>query len=133
MAENTNTEKKIGFGRKLLGLVLTSPVNTLLGLALAYFAFQAYVLDNSPLLNQTAALGVICLWVLWFVAKNIIKLLFILLLGGFAVFSYYNYINRDARLCEENGDVWNDASQTCEEKTGWMHSLQEMIAKYLKN
>ena len=133
MAENTNTEKKIGFGRKLLGLVLTSPVNTLLGLALAYFAFQAYVLDNSPLLNQTAALGVICLWVLWFVAKNIIKLLFILLLGGVAVFSYYNYINRDARLCEENGGVWNDASQTCEEKTGWMHSLQEMIAKYFKN
>ncbi len=133
MAENTNTEKKIGFGRKILTLILTSPVNTLLGVALVYFAFQAYVLDNSPVLNQTAALGVICLWILWFVAKSIIKLLLVLLLGGFVVFSYYNYINQDANLCKQNGGVWNDTTKTCEEKTGWLHNLQEQIAKYLKN
>lgn len=116
MAEENKNEKKRSRGGRLLALMLTSPVNTLFILALAYYAFQIYVLNNSPLLNKAIMLGIACLWILWFAAKNLIKLLLLLILAGTAVYGYYGYATRDARKCEENGGVWNKESKTCEEK-----------------
>ena len=113
-------------------LMLTSPVNTLFILALAYYAFQIYVLNNSPLLNKAIMLGIACLWILWFAAKNLIKLLLLLILAGTAVYGYYGYATRDARKCEENGGVWNKESKTCEEKTGWLLEIQKLVEQYLK-
>ena len=85
MAEENKNEKKRSRGVRLLALMLTSPVNTLFILALAYYAFQIYVLNNSPLLNKAIMLGIACLWILWFAAKNLIKLLLLLILAGTAV------------------------------------------------
>ena len=82
MAEENKNEKKRSRGVRLLVLMLTSPVNTLFILALAYYAFQIYVLNNSPLLNKAIMLGIACLWILWFAAKNLIKLLLLLILAG---------------------------------------------------
>lgn len=101
-------------------------------LALAYYAFQIYVLNNSPLLNKAIMLGIACLWILWFAAKNLIKLLLLLILAGTAVYGYYGYATRDARKCEENGGVWNKESKTCEEKTGWLLEIQKLVEQYLK-
>ena len=98
-------------------------------MALAYYAFQIYVLNNSPLLNKAIMLGIACLWILWFAAKNLIKLLLLLILAGTAV---YGYATRDVRKCEENGGVWNKESKTCEEKTGWLHEIQKLVEQYLK-
>lgn len=81
MAEENKNEKKRSRGVRLLALMLTSPVNTLFILALAYYAFQIYVLNNSPLLNKAIMLGIACLWILWFAAKNLIKLLLLLILA----------------------------------------------------
>ena len=106
MAEENKNEKKRSRGGRLLALMLASPVNTLFILALAYYAFQIYVLNNSPLLNKAIMLGIACLWILWFAAKNLIKLLLLLILAGTAV---YGYATRDVRKCEENGGVWNKA------------------------
>ena len=86
MAEENKNEKKRSRGVRLLALMLTSPVNTLFILALAYYAFQIYVLNNSPLLNKAIMLGIACLWILWFAAKNLIKLLLLLILAGTAVY-----------------------------------------------
>lgn len=133
MAEENKNEKKRSRGGRLLALMLTSPVNTLFILALAYYAFQIYVLNNSPLLNKAIMLGIACLWILWFAAKNLIKLLLLLILAGTAVYGYYGYATRDVRKCEENGGVWNKESKTCEEKTGWLHEIQKLVEQYLKN
>ena len=132
MMEETKNENKRGWGGRLLGLMLASPVNTLFVLALAYYAFQTYVLDNSPLLNKAIMLGIICLWILWFAAKNLIKLLLILALVAAAVYGYYSYSTRDARQCEESGGVWNKETKSCEEKTGLLHSIQKLVEQYLK-
>lgn len=94
--------------------------------------FQIYVLNNSPLLNKAIMLGIACLWILWFAAKNLIKLLLLLILAGTAVYGYYGYATRDARKCEENGGVWNKESKTCEEKTGWLLEIQKLVEQYLK-
>ena len=77
-------------------------------------------------------LGIACLWILWFAAKNLIKLLLLLILAGTAVYGYYGYATRDARNCEENGGVWNKESKTCEEKTGWLLEIQKLVEQYLK-
>lgn len=132
MAEENKNEEKRSRGVRLLVLMLTSPVNTLFTLALAYYAFQIYVLNNSPLLNKAIMLGIACLWILWFAAKNLIKLLLLLILAGTAVYGYYGYATRDARKCEENGGVWNKESKTCEEKTGWLLEIQKLVEQYLK-
>ena len=138
MAEENKNEKKRSRGVRLLALMLTSPVNTLFILALAYYAFQIYVLNNSPLLNKAIMLGIACLWILWFAAKNLIKLLLLLILvnvaqiRGPAVYGYYGYATRDARKCEENGGVWNKESKTCEEKTGWLLEIKKLVEQYLK-
>ena len=129
MAEENKNEKKRSRGGRLLALMVTSPVNTLFILTLAYYAFQIYVLNNSPLLNKAIMLGIACLWILWFAAKNLIKLLLLLILAGTAV---YGYATRDVRKCEENGGVWNKESKTCEEKTGWLHEIQKLVEQYLK-
>lgn len=132
MTEETKKEKKRNWSRRFWGIILTSPINTIFILLLAYYAFQVYVLDNSPLMNKAIMVGIACLWILWFAAKNLIKLLLLLALIGSAVYGYYNYTTRDIRKCEQNGGVWNKETKTCEEKTSWFHNIQKLIEQYLK-
>ena len=130
MTEETKNDKKPSLGIRLLRLALASPVNTLFILALAYYAFQIYILGNSPLLNKAIMFGIAGLWILWFAAKNLLKLLLFLALAGVAIYGYYSYATRDIRQCEANGGVWNKERKTCEEKTGWLHELQKLVEQY---
>lgn len=124
-------KKKNLFLRGLL-FIIKSPINVLFGLALAYFAFQAYILSNSSWMNKPAMIAVICLWIAYIVAKYALKLVLILIIAGAVFYGYLSFINRDAKKCEENGGVWNKTTRTCEEKNGLMQKIQKLWNKYTK-
>lgn len=66
---------KPNWRRRLLISALKSPISTILILAFLYFAFQAYVLQLSPTVNKFYMFGVLFLWVFWYVAKNVFKVI----------------------------------------------------------
>ena len=129
MAEE-NKEKKSIFLR-ILGICLRSPIGTLFALALIYFAFQAYVLGNSPLINKGIMLGICILWGLWFLARNMFKLLLVIVILIFAAYGYYAYNQREIAKCEAAGGVWNKETGICEEKLSLWQRLEKLWKEYV--
>lgn len=128
-----NEEKEKSLVLRIVWFCLKSPVSVFLGAALIYYAFQAYILGNSPWINKIVMLGIVCLWFIWVIARHAFKLLLVLILVGAVLYGYYRFVNYDADRCEESGGVWNKQTKTCVEKTGWMHEIQQLIKKYSKN
>ena len=114
---------------RLLKAMLFSPLNSLAILALLYFGFQAYVLGNSPWLNKMYMLGVVALWAFLFLAKNLLKLILILLLAAILFYGYYTYSRRDITACEESGGTWNSQTEQCEAPRTWLDKLKEIWQK----
>ena len=85
---------KPNWRRRLLISALKSPISTILILAFLYFAFQAYVLQLSPTVNKFYMFGVLFLWVFWYVAKNVFKVILL----AVAV-AYGQMCIRDRHLC----------------------------------
>ena len=77
MTKNNNSDTlepvKPSWTRRIIIAALRSPIGAILLLAFLYFAFQAYVLHASPAMNKLYMLGIVFLWLFWFVAKNIFK------------------------------------------------------------
>ncbi len=125
MAED-NQENKSGLLKRLLKACLRSPVNFLFSCAVVYCALQAYVLAPS-LINKMILLGVVGLWMIWFLAKHLIVLLVVLALLGGGAYVYYELTGREARKCEENGGFWNKNTQTCEEKVSLFDKVKKLF------
>jgi len=127
---------KPGWRRRLLMAALRSPISTVLILGFCYFAFQAYVLNINPAVNKLYMFGVVFLWVFWFLAKNLFKIVLLAGIIAYGAYSYYTYANRHVAECEASGGVWNEQTQKCEEKTGfWAGVLRRFhdLAVYAKD
>ena len=64
-------------------------------------------------------LGIVFLWLFWFVAKNIFKVVLLAVAIAYGAYSYHTYANRHVAQCEASGGYWNKQTQKCEEKTGF--------------
>lgn len=124
-------EKKESRWKKFLWRCLKSPVNSLLVLALLYFGFQAYVLGHNPLINKGIMIGLVLLWLLWFIARNMLKLFLLLALAGGIAYGWYAFSQRKIAACENAGKVWNEEKQACEEKKTLTEKLERLWNKYL--
>lgn len=126
MTENIPQKETTGRGRKIVMILLKSPVNLLFGLALLYYAFRIYVLGQDALFNKVTLLAIIFMWLIWYLFKNVIKLILLAFIIAFGAYGCYYYSHQDQRLCEKNGGVWNETSQTCEEKTSWWQKFKNL-------
>lgn len=116
---------KLSWRRRLVIAALRSPIGAILLLAFLYFGFQAYVLNASPTINKLYMLGIVFLWIFWFVAKNIFKMILLAAAIAYGAYTYHTYANRHVAQCESSGGRWNEQTQQCEEKTGfWAGVIQ---------
>ena len=67
MSEDKNKQSKIVEGLRVL---ISSPINTLLAIALLYFATKVY-LFNGTMTDKLFMLGVMGIWIFWFIIKHI--------------------------------------------------------------
>ncbi len=119
-------EQKAGLLKRFLLFCLHSPVNVIFALATVYFALQAYVFAPS-MMNKMILLGVVGLWMFWFLAKHMILLLLVLALLGGGAYMYYEFAGRAARKCEESGGFWNKNTQTCETKVSLVDRVKKLF------
>ena len=124
---------KTNLANRLWRLCLGSPVSVLAIVLLAYYGFLAFVLEKDAFLNKTIMLGIVFLWGVWFFLKNIIKILLIVAIIGCGAYGWYRYANMDRIKCEESGRVWNEATQTCEEKLTFWEEIQNKWEKFKKS
>ncbi len=127
---------KPSWSRRLIIAALRSPIGAILLLAFLYFAFQAYVLHTNPAVNKLYMLGIVFLWLFWFVAKNIFKMVLLALAIAYGAYTYHTYANRHIAECESSGRKWNEQTQTCEEKTGFWAGVTKRfqdLAVYAKD
>lgn len=107
------------WSRRILITALRSPISTILILSFLYFGFQAYVLGSSPITNKFFMLGTLFLWLFWFVAKNVFKLVLLAVIIAYGAYSYHTFSTRKMAQCEASGGSWNEQTETCEERTGF--------------
>ena len=104
---------------RLIRAALRSPVCSILIIAFFYFALKAFVLNISPEVNKLYMFGVVCLWLFWYLARSIFKMIFILILIVFCFYTYHTYSSREIAQCEASGGVWNEQTGKCQEKEGF--------------
>ena len=72
-------EKQPGKWKRVGRFCLKYPVSILFALAIAYYAVQVYVFDINPFINRLIVYGLAVLWILWLVARHMVKLFLLLL------------------------------------------------------
>lgn len=120
-----NNEKQRPWWQRILLAVVRSPINTLFGLALLYFAFRAFVWGGA-MADKTAFFVVIGLWAFYLLAKGVLKIVLIVILLLCAGYGYYHFTHLDNSQCEQSGGVWNDKTGTCEEKVGLWKRIEKI-------
>ena len=122
-----SNENKGGWFSRILGFVFRNPLNILLFLGLGYCAFQAFVLQNAPVLHKAAMGGIVFIWLFLFVAKNLFRIVLLLLIAAAVFYGFYYVAGHNRRACEENGGFWNANTQQCETKLSWTERLGKML------
>lgn len=130
MSEEKFPENKNGSRwKKILLSIAASPVNSLFGAVVLFYAARIFIFGQDTLLIKLEAGGVVFLWLLWTFAKSLIKILLFVALLAAGAFEYYQYSHRNEIVCEDNGGRWNSERETCEEKS----SLWQQVGRWLKN
>jgi hypothetical protein len=130
MSEEKFPENKNGSRwKKILLSIAASPVNSLFGAVVLFYAARIFIFGQDTLLIKLEAGGVVFLWLLWTFAKSLIKILLFVALLAAGAFEYYQYSHRNEIACEDNGGRWNSERETCEEKS----SLWQQVGRWLKN
>ncbi len=130
MSEEKFLENKNGSRwKKILLSIAASPVNSLFGAVVLFYAARIFIFGQDTLLIKLEAGGVVFLWLLWTFAKSLIKILLFVALLAAGAFEYYQYSHRNEIACEDNGGRWNSERETCEEKS----SLWQQVGRWLKN
>ena len=130
MFEETSPENKNGSRwKKILLSIAASPVNSLFGAVVLFYAARIFIFGQDTLLIKLEAGGVVFLWLLWTFAKSLIKILLFVSLLAAGAFGYYQYSHRNEIACEDNGGRWNSEREICEEKS----SLWQQVGRWLKN
>lgn len=125
--KSMSEEKESGWFGRFLGFVFSNPVSLICLGAIVYCAVQAYVLNNSPFMYKAAMAGVVVFWLFLFIAKNMFKLVVLLLIAGGIAFGWFYFTGRDKKACEESGGFWNKNTMTCEEKVSWWKQAQKFF------
>ena len=125
MSEDKNKQSKIAEGLRVL---ISSPVNTLLAITLLYFATKVY-LFNGTMTDKLFMLGVMGIWIFWFIIKHIFAMIILLILAGGATYWHYSHLQELKTECEQNGGSWNAETKRCEEK----HSLWQEFQNKIKD
>ena len=110
--------------KKVLLFVLRNFVNVIFAGMILYYAILAFVFEVSPLSNKMMLVGVFCLWLMWILAKSIIKIILAVLLVVALLVGWYHVSHYDEIQCKENGGVWNVQTQICEEKLSFFEKIQ---------
>ena len=78
--------------------------------------------------------GVVFLWLLWLFAKAIITLVLSAIVIILIVYGWYYYTHYDQIVCKNNGGVWNEEKQICEEKVNILERIKDVWEnkKFLK-
>ena len=100
-------DKKQSWWKKILSFSFHSPVQTIFILLTLFYALRIFILGQNDFVIEMQAIGVVFLWVLWCVAKSIIKLLLFIALLLVGAYGYYYYTHHDEIACEESGGYWN--------------------------
>ncbi len=130
MSEEKFPENKNGSRwKKILLSIAASPVNSLFGAVVLFYAARIFIFGQDTLFIKLEAGGVVFLWLLWTFAKSLIKFLLFVALLAAGAFEYYQYSHRNEIVCEDNGGRWNSERETCEEKS----SLWQQVGRWLKN
>ncbi len=134
MEENVKIEgeEPKSWWKRLLLALLKSPVNTFFGLLVIYELFSIYVLGQNALTDKLTLAGLLFLWLLWYLFKNVIKLLLLAILIALAAYGWYYYSHQDQRLCEQSGGVWNEQTATCEEKISFWQKVKNLWQEKIK-
>lgn len=120
-------EKKSSWLSGALGFIFRNPVSLICLGGLIYCAVQAYALNNSPFMHKAAMAGIAVFWLFLFIARNMFKLLILLLVGGGIAYGWFYFSERDKKACEESGGFWNKNTMTCEEKVSWWSKAQKFF------
>lgn len=130
MSEEKFPENKNGSRwKKILLSIAASPVNSLFGAVVLFYAARIFIFGQDTLLIKLEAGWVVFLWLLWTFAKSLIKILLFVALLAAGAFEYYQYSHRNEIACEDNGGRWNSERESCEEKS----SLWQQVGRWLKN
>lgn len=127
MSDNAEDQKDPLLKRILLWC-LTSPVNVIFIVALIYYGIQAFVLGHNVMLNKLIMVGLAGGWILWFAAKNFLKILFVIVLIAAGAYGCYYFSHQEQHKCEDSGGVWDAKTQTCKEK----QTLWQQINQWLE-
>ena len=133
--ENRYSEEEI-FNKKapqrwyirLVLAAIKSPVQTALLCMLLYFACKGYVFQIEPITNKMYMVGVLIVGLLWFMAKNILKIILLAGLIAYGFYMYHTVETRELHACETSGGTWNEKTQKCEEKTGFWSSVVDRFS-----
>ena len=118
-------EGKKSFLRRLLGLIIRNPINTLCLLVVGYCVFQVYVLENDIATYNLIMFGVIGAWLVLFLARHLLKVIVLLIIIGGVVYGWLHFANKDKIACEEQGGFWNENTLNCEKKISFWEQLNK--------
>lgn len=120
-------EKESSWLSGFLGFVFRNPISLICLGALAYCAVQAYILHHSPFMYKAVMAGIVVFWLFLFIAKNMLKLVVLLLIAAGIAYGWFYFTGQDKKTCEENGGFWNKNTMTCEEKVSWWAKAQKFF------
>ena len=113
--------------KKVLKWLFLSPVNAVFILLLTYYGVRIFLLGQDSMAVKAQGAGVLFLWILWFAAKSIIKLLFVVMLVLAVAYGWYQYSRHDEIVCKDNGGNWNRELKICEEKLTLWQQIKRMM------
>ena len=105
--------------KRILMSAVRSPLSTILILLFAYFGIKAFVFHIDTFTNQLYMIILVFLWVFWYVAQNLFKLILLAIAIAYGASVYHEYSTREISQCEASGGQWNEQTERCEEKTGF--------------
>jgi len=120
-------DKKQSWWKKTLFFSFHSPVQTIFILLTLFYAIRIFLLGQDEFIIKAQAGGIIFLWILWCVAKSIIKLLLFIALLLLGAYGYYYYTHHDEIACEESGGYWNAKEEICEEKGNLWQQIRRLL------
>lgn len=123
-------EQKESFMIRFLSFCVKAPVTLFFVCVLGYFAFQTYVLGDSPFINKVIMLCLLILWAIWFLARHMIKVLIVVCVVGAVAYGYYAHTRQKIESCENSGGVWNEQTQTCEVKKSFLEEVKDLWYQY---
>lgn len=118
--------KEISRTKKILLFCFRNIINLIFACLTAYYALLAFVLQIAPLENKMMLAGVIILWLFWLFAKAIITMILSIIIVLLILYGWYYYTHYDQISCKNSGGVWNEQTQTCEEKVDLLQRIKDI-------